>query len=442
MENGSFPVEAYAVLKGGGVAGMAHVGALQELERHFKFVGYAGTSAGSLVALLAAAGLNAQEMAEVVEKLNFPSLLGTNACMIWLIERWKRLLGLSFLSLVLCIILHAFRLNWAALICGLLLAGILVFTCFLLWRLNSRHGIVAPKELEKFLIEQVRTKIPDFDEFTTFRDFEKKSGKLLKIFATDLSEERLWHCNRDSDDGKMPVLPAVLSSAAFPFFFWSGRLNQRTTTDGGLTCNLPVIAFSDECNKRRLPIIALDLTWKETIKGRLSIIEFVKRIVSTPVKAHDEILEEYLPRAMRLKIVVPEGIDVMDLRLSSAEKDLLKKAGLEAAAKFMKLEALDAYALESQKRVSSPIEFARRLYLPQQLVVPSYGSAAKRFNGSSGWRTRALPSSFRSPIRCARMCITTASRILIKILIFLFRMAPESLGWLGTGKTWPRKIWW
>jgi hypothetical protein len=73
---------------------------------------------------------------------------------------------------------------------------------------------------------------------------------------------------------------------------------------------------------------------------------------------------------MRLKIEVPEGIDVMNLRLSSAEKERLKNAGLKAASAFMKLEALDAYAVESKRRVSSSIDFARRLYVPQRLVVP------------------------------------------------------------------------
>ncbi len=53
---------------------MAHVGALQELEKIFKFVGYAGTSAGSLVALLAAACLTADEMANALKELDLKSL--------------------------------------------------------------------------------------------------------------------------------------------------------------------------------------------------------------------------------------------------------------------------------------------------------------------------------------------------------------------------------
>ena len=55
--------EAYGIFQGGGAKGYAHVGALKAAEeRDIKFVRIAGTSAGAIVAALAAAGYSADEL--------------------------------------------------------------------------------------------------------------------------------------------------------------------------------------------------------------------------------------------------------------------------------------------------------------------------------------------------------------------------------------------
>ncbi len=60
-------MKAYAILDGGGVLGAALVGCVKACERMgIELVGYAGTSAGSIVALLASVGYTADEMVEVM----------------------------------------------------------------------------------------------------------------------------------------------------------------------------------------------------------------------------------------------------------------------------------------------------------------------------------------------------------------------------------------
>src|SRR5947207_3053281 len=68
--------EANAVFEGGGVKGIALVGALKRVEEEeVRFVGVGGTSAGSMVAALYAAGYTADEMKEILYDTDFSKLL-------------------------------------------------------------------------------------------------------------------------------------------------------------------------------------------------------------------------------------------------------------------------------------------------------------------------------------------------------------------------------
>jgi NTE family protein len=56
-------MKAYAILDGGGVKGAALVGCLKAAEElGIEFVGYGGTSAGSIIALLASVGYTVAEL--------------------------------------------------------------------------------------------------------------------------------------------------------------------------------------------------------------------------------------------------------------------------------------------------------------------------------------------------------------------------------------------
>lgn len=59
------------ILKGGGVKGLAFAGALLELENHFSFNGFAGTSAGAIAAVLLGAGYKPTELLNVLSNKDF-----------------------------------------------------------------------------------------------------------------------------------------------------------------------------------------------------------------------------------------------------------------------------------------------------------------------------------------------------------------------------------
>jgi predicted acylesterase/phospholipase RssA len=59
-------------MKGGGVKGIAYVGALQVLEDYeYKFQHYVGTSAGAISAALLAVGYSPQALGDVLATTNF-----------------------------------------------------------------------------------------------------------------------------------------------------------------------------------------------------------------------------------------------------------------------------------------------------------------------------------------------------------------------------------
>src|SRR5215469_2316304 len=66
------PKNADAVLEGGGVRGIGHVGAVSVAEKlGYQWVNIAGTSAGAIVASMMAAGYNAAEMYEIMNGLDY-----------------------------------------------------------------------------------------------------------------------------------------------------------------------------------------------------------------------------------------------------------------------------------------------------------------------------------------------------------------------------------
>lgn len=69
-------MQAYAILDGGGVKGAALAGCLKAASDFgIEFVGYGGTSAGSIVALLAAVGYTGDELRDLmIHDLKFGDL--------------------------------------------------------------------------------------------------------------------------------------------------------------------------------------------------------------------------------------------------------------------------------------------------------------------------------------------------------------------------------
>lgn len=75
-------------MKGGGVKGLAYVGALEELEKYYRFDWFIGTSAGAMTAALLAAGYKPGELRLLLEAQDFREFLDS--------PKWKWLTNLIF----------------------------------------------------------------------------------------------------------------------------------------------------------------------------------------------------------------------------------------------------------------------------------------------------------------------------------------------------------
>ncbi|MFS8640739.1 MAG: patatin-like phospholipase family protein [Symbiobacteriaceae bacterium] len=208
---------AQAVFKGGGVKGIALVGALAVAEElGWRWRAVAGTSAGGLVAALVAAGYRAEALREIIHDLDLRSFGDAQ--------------GLKVTSLLL----HE---------------GIF-------------KGEKLLAEVDRLLSDRLgRPRV-------TFRDLPVA----CQIVATDLTHRRLLVFPHDlgrppyslEDPYDFPVADAVRASTAIPFFFQPYRLElpngvRATLVDGGLLSNFPVHLFQPIGGPACVPTFGFDL---------------------------------------------------------------------------------------------------------------------------------------------------------------------------------------
>lgn len=295
-----------AVFEGGGVKGIGLVGAIKATEEQgIAFGRVAGTSSGSIIASLLAAGYTANELRQIVEGTPFRSFLSRG--------------GLYRLKLF----------GPAA-------------------RLFIKGGLYSGEGLTYWITTLLAAK-----GIRTFNDLP--AGK-LKIVASDITNGKLLVLPDDIadyqlDPGRMPVAAAVRMSASIPYFFDPVRLRlarqQRGDksarrlwayiVDGGLLSNFPLWLFDPELGDggRRLPVVGYQLVGKNETEPRVirGPVTMFQAMFETMLQAHDERYIEKQNRERTIKIPTL-GIRSTDFELTQAESDALYKSGYEAARSY------------------------------------------------------------------------------------------------------------
>lgn len=206
-------LDADLVLEGGGVKGIALVGAVAVLEeRGYRFHRVAGTSAGAIVGSLVAAGVSVHRLREIMEQLDYRRFRdGT----------WLTRLGLAG---QLATLLH-------------------------------KSGIYRGDELRDWLRE-----VLDEVAVRTFADLRLDDpgaavapgeGHRLVVMTSDISQGCLrrlpWEYDRYGlEADEVEVVDAVRASMSLPYFFQPVKLRDRVAdqrcwlVDGGMLSNFPV----------------------------------------------------------------------------------------------------------------------------------------------------------------------------------------------------------
>lgn len=185
-------------LKGGGVKGIAYVGALRELEKVNIYQGIervSGTSAGALVAGMVAVGYSPDDIGDLMHGLNFEKFKG----------------------------------GWNPI------------------RIFTKYGLYDGDYILNFIHDFLAKSPGRLDKNATFDDLKKANCKDLIVFASDINLHTIAEFSYFQTP-KCIVAEAIRASMSIPLFFKSWKFsnnipNEHLYVDGGLVYNYPLSFF-------------------------------------------------------------------------------------------------------------------------------------------------------------------------------------------------------
>jgi NTE family protein len=327
------PPKAYAILAGGGVKGAALAGCLYHAHRlGIEFVGYGGSSAGALVATLAAIGCTPDELQTTLVNTPFVDIVAPE-------DRGARLRTLSGL----------FPKKWTkTAMAGVVSRG--VANLPLLSDITRDCGLLDGAGLTAFLQSEFRKKgIPENVRFSEIGAHIKPK---LKVMCTDLTLRKAVEFGSGALAGRNPnVITAVRASCGYPVVFRPQpdpvsysipgetarpRIITHQLVDGGLASNLPISLFFQESAESDIPIIAFDLVQEVAPhEGEYTMRRLVVDLFATALGSGDTMAQRLMPRVTHVPVIIPSNIDTFDIHLGTEEAQELFKTGVRDAEKTL-----------------------------------------------------------------------------------------------------------
>jgi NTE family protein len=321
-------VEKYVdlVLEGGGVKGIALVGALSILEEQgFLPQNLAGTSAGAIVATLYAAGYKAVELRDIIGSLKFDTFMDSG---------WEDRIPLVGTPLSVL----------------------------------KDQGIYEGEYFLKLMGELLEAK-----GVRTFRDLvhpayadQPRYRYRVRIIASDITERQLLMLPQDAakfgihpDDFNVAL--ALRMSMSIPIFFEPIEFRNAQTgrehliVDGGILSNYPIWLF-DSQGTPEWPTFGLRLVEPNPATpladrlpaphhprgGIQAVVDYMKSLAQTTMELHDRLYIEKADFARTIPISTL-GVSSTDFHLSRERKTELYKSGRMAAQCFLKTWDFDGY---------------------------------------------------------------------------------------------------
>lgn len=285
------------VFSGGGLKGFALIGAYEEIEkRGLSFVRVAGTSAGSILAALIAAGYTSKEIYQLLDEMDMSKILDIRKTIIpFPVAKWL----------------------------------------FLYWKLGLYKGY----ELEKWIKEKLEAK--------GIRTFSDLPHQTLRVIASDLSRGQLIVLPDDLEKygispGSFSVAKAIRMSCSIPYFFEPVRMRtmdgMNIVVDGGVLSNFPMWLFDRENDQKRRPVLGIKLSSSEYEHEKHKIknaIQLFGALFETMKDAHDS---RYISKrhAKNIIFIPTDGIISIEFHLTEDKKRKLFDLGKEHASEFLK----------------------------------------------------------------------------------------------------------
>jgi NTE family protein len=312
------------VLEGGGIKGIALVGAIRSLEDHgYRVERVAGASVGAVVGALVAAGVSGAELEELVGTLDYRRVL--------------RPKGPRFLPRPLYV-------------------GV---------RIATRGWIYSGDYLREWLGQILADK--GKERFGDLKRHDPPPGGRgddyrLMVTATDLTRCELLRLPYDYQTFDLPVddqlvVDAVCASAAFPFVFRSTTIRPMrglpsTAVDGGFLSNFPIDAFDradGQCPRWptfgiKLFPIQRDLDQaRRSRRMRPPAVQQLNSLLVTMLVGRDQAYLRQPWVAARSVLVDTSAVGIFDTALAPPERQTLIDAGRRSMDEFLRDWNFDAY---------------------------------------------------------------------------------------------------
>lgn len=275
------------VFEGGGVKGIAYIGALKALaDRGFHPFRVAGTSVGAIISSLIACGYSPEELKKIMFELDFEKLKGKN--------NYSRIKGIG------------------PLINMLVSKGMYSITPL-------------EKELEELYLAKGKSK---------FIDLKRGDDYILKVVVTDLTSRKIVVIPNDLkrysiDPDAFPIAKGVAMSSCMPFFYQPMKLLKNLVIDGGVVSNFPLWIFN---KSEKLPTIGFNLySKKDKINHRSPFLDYIASVISSGQ------INKYRTVSDQIKIININtfNIKTMDFKISAKDKHRLYISGYASAMKFL-----------------------------------------------------------------------------------------------------------
>ncbi|MFL5590473.1 MAG: patatin-like phospholipase family protein [Ktedonobacteraceae bacterium] len=316
--NANTTLYANAVFAGGGVRGIAHIGALKVAETlGYRWQHVAGTSVGAIVAALVAAGYTADELYQLMKSLDYKRFVDNS----------------SF---------------WLFRIPGLV-------------NILTHGGLHSGSQVEAFMREMLRAK-----NKVTFRDMivpgqENNADPILHyrltVIASDITTGQILRLPQDAhlygiEPDDFEIARAVRMSSSIPFFFMPVQLRHRSGShcrivDGALLSNLPLFLFERPGTPPDIPTFGFHLVNSsfptvEMSRESNGVISLLVALIKTMLNAHDKL---YLDNAIYVRTIgIPvDGISATQFNLTPTQMEQLHENGQQAAKKFFSTWDFEAY---------------------------------------------------------------------------------------------------
>jgi len=283
----TLPYRGFA-LEGGGVAGIGHVGNIKYLDSiglYSKLTHFDGSSAGAMIAGLAACRVSPAKMQEIMLKMDFHKFEDSS----WFVFRDIYCLCKQF--------------GW-------------------------NQGLAIGQIYSEVLQDCIG------DANITFSQVKKRFGSTLITTVTEMKSGSTIYCTPETTPD-MPIAEAVRRSGLIPLFFGAAQENGKIYVDGGTLNNYPIRKLYEYLPKEQV-IGSKLLTTAEINREPAEInnlIDYCKVLVGMlhdqNLKVHVE--DEDWDRTIKIDI---GSVKATDFGLTEAQRLTLIASGEAAAKKF------------------------------------------------------------------------------------------------------------